>query len=124
MPNRPAPRKPANMPPRKPGRLKKPPPSGDVAGRCASAPPGWPGCVMLRSMGRAVGEVAVDGGAEKVCEPRVPKLNPRPARASASVAASAKVAAIAQNANSARKRKRVMHSSREADWFGLLYGYP
>jgi hypothetical protein len=79
---------------------------------------------MLRSMGRVVGEVAVDGGAEKVCEPRLPKLNPRPARASASVAASAKVAAIAQSASSGRKRKRVMDSSREADWFALLYGYP
>src|SRR5262249_52051224 len=42
---------------------------------------------MLRSMGRAPGDVAVDGGAEKVCEPRLPKLPPRPAPASASATA-------------------------------------
>ena len=35
MPSRPAPRKPANMPPRKPGRLKKPP-AGDVVRRALS----------------------------------------------------------------------------------------
>src|SRR5438067_421632 len=72
MPSRPAPRKPANMPPRKPGRLKKPPPSGELGaadGRCESAP-GWPGCVMLRSIGRAPCDGPVDGGAEKVCAPR------------------------------------------------------
>jgi hypothetical protein len=78
---------------------------------------------MLRSSGRAVGEVAVDGGAEKVCEPRLPKLPPRPARASASVAASANVAAKAHSASSGRKRKRVMDSSQEVDWFGCLYRY-
>jgi hypothetical protein len=58
---------------------------------------------MLRSMGRAPGDVAVDGGAEKVCEPRLPKLPPRPARASASPNATSKVAAIAQSASSGRK---------------------
>ena len=49
MPSRPAPRKPANRPPMKPGRPNKPPVGaalGAVAGRCATAPPGWPGCVM------------------------------------------------------------------------------
>src|SRR5512138_3244338 len=127
MPSSPAPRKPANKPPMKPppmkpGRLKKLPP-GDVAGRCASEPPGWPGCVMLRSIGRAVGEVAVEGGAEKVCEPRLPKLPPRPARASASVAAIASTAAIAHSANSGRKRKKDMNSSQEPI-VGLLYRYP
>jgi len=43
--------------------LRKPPTGEDSGGRCANAPPGWAGCVMLRSMGRAVGEVVVDGGA-------------------------------------------------------------
>src|SRR6266508_1487093 len=64
MPSKPAPRKPANKPPMKPGRPNKPPVGagvGAVAGRWASEPPGWPGWVMLRSIGRVVGEVAVDG---------------------------------------------------------------
>src|SRR5439155_13087875 len=111
-----APRKPANMPPRKPGRLKKPPMGEDTGGRCASAPPGWPSWVMLRSMGRAPGDVAVDGGAEKVCEPRLPKLPPRPARASASVTANANTATKAQSASSGRERKRNTESSQKADW--------
>jgi hypothetical protein len=49
----------------KPGRLKKLPPAafGAVAVREAVLP-GWPGWVMLRSIGRvAFGAVAVDGGA-------------------------------------------------------------
>src|SRR5438105_9557750 len=103
MPRKPAPRKPANKPPRNPGRPRKPPKGEDAGGRCADAPPGWPGCVMLRSMGRADGDVAVEGGAEKVCEPRLPTLPPRPARASASVASSEKEAAIATAASSGRK---------------------
>jgi hypothetical protein len=64
---------------------------------------------MLRSMGRAVGEVAVEGGAEKVCEPRLPELPLRPARASASPATSATVAAMAQAVSSGRKRKLSMN---------------
>src|SRR6516165_6590448 len=100
MPNRPAPKNPANSPPRNPGRLKKPP-----AGEGRPIDPGWPGCVMLRSIGRALGEVAVEGGAENVCPPRLPKLPPRPARASASLAMSAIVAAMAHAASKGRKRK-------------------
>src|SRR5262245_12710306 len=102
MPSKPAPRKPANRPPKKPGRLKKPPTGEDIGGRCANAPLGWPGCVMLRSMGRAVGDVVVDGGAENVCEPRLPKLPPRPARASALLVANANTASKAQSASSGR----------------------
>jgi hypothetical protein len=78
---------------------------------------------MLRSIGRAPCEVAVDGGAEKVCEPRLPALPPRPARASASDTANANIAAMAQSASSGRKRKLVMDSSQEVGWFGLLYRY-
>src|SRR5439155_11468369 len=111
MPSKPAPRKPANKPPRNPGRPRKPPKGEDAGGRCADAPPGWPGCVILRSMGRALGDVAVEGGAEKVCEPRLPKLPPRPARASASVTANANTATKAQSASSGRERKPHMEPS-------------
>jgi hypothetical protein len=50
----------------KPGRFINPAPKEEdgIAGRWAKLPPGWPGWVMLRSMGRVVGEVAVDGGLE------------------------------------------------------------
>src|SRR6266540_6390037 len=116
MPSKPAPRKPANRPPRNPGRLRKPPTVDDTGGRCASVLPGWPGCVMLRSMGRALGDVAVDGGAEKVCEPRLPKLPPRPARASASVIAKANTAATAQSASSGRTPKESIESSQKTVW--------
>src|SRR3954463_2751939 len=122
MPSRPAPRKPANMPPRKPGRLKKPPAAGDVCGaRCPNVLPDWPGWVMLRSIGRALGDVAVEGGAEKVCEPRLPKLPPRPARASASFTANASTATSAQNASNGRKLKRDIDSSQETTRFDLTY---
>src|SRR5262249_46475828 len=124
MPSKPAPRKPVNSPPRKPGRLKKPPTGDDTGGRCANVPPGWPGCVMLRSMGRAPGDVAVDGGAEKVCEPRLPKLPPRPARASASVIAKANTAATAQSASSGRTRKESMESSQKDRLVPPKYWYP
>src|SRR6267154_6598789 len=124
MPSRPAPRNPANRPPRNPGRLRKPPTGEDVGGRCANVPPDWPGCVMLRSMGRALGDVAVDGGAEKVCEPRLPKLPPRPARASASLTATASTATSAQNASSGRKAKRDIDSSQETIRFDLTYWCP
>jgi hypothetical protein len=76
---------------------------------------------MLRSIGRALGDVAVDGGAEKVCEPRLPKLPPRPARASASLTASASTAISAQNASSGRKAKRDIDSSQETIRFDLTY---
>src|SRR6267378_4174414 len=71
IPNRPAPRKPANMPPRnpppmKPGRLKKLP-DGDADGRAA---PGWPGWVIVRSSGRAVGDVAGVGVGQGQCQRR------------------------------------------------------
>jgi hypothetical protein len=61
---------------------------------------------MLRSIGRALGEVAVEGGAENVDVPRLPKLPPRPARASASVKPSANTAATAHKASHGRKRKQ------------------
>jgi hypothetical protein len=57
---------------------------------------------MLRSIGRALGAVVVEGGAEYVCEPRLPKL--RAGRASASPSANNRVAATAQSATSGRKR--------------------
>src|SRR5256885_16935201 len=60
---------------------------------------------MLRSIGRALGDVAVEGGAENVCEPRLPKLLLRPARASASPVTSVSAASAAQAASSGRKRK-------------------
>src|SRR4029077_400350 len=84
----------------------------------------WPGWVMLRSIGRALGDVAVDGGAEKVCEPRLPKLPPRPARASASLTARANTATSAQNASSGRKAKRDIDSSQETIRFDLTYWWP
>jgi hypothetical protein len=121
MPSKPAPRKPANMPPRKPGRLKKPPAGEVVGARWPNVLPGWPGCVMLRSIGRALGDVAVDGGAENVCEPRLPKLPPRPARASASLTATASTATNAQNASSGRKAKRDIDSSQEIIRFSRTY---
>src|SRR5262252_3428873 len=77
--NRPAPRKPAARPPSipMPGRLKKPPP-------VAAGALGLPGWVMVRLKGCAEpGAVVVDGGAEKVREPRDPELPPPPIRASA-----------------------------------------
>jgi hypothetical protein len=86
-------------------------------------PPGCAGWVMLRSTGRAPGDVAVDGGAEKVCEPRLPKLPPRPARASAWVTANANTATKPQSASNGRERKRNMDSSQKADWFPLTYWY-
>jgi hypothetical protein len=61
---------------------------------------------MLRSIGRAVGEVAVRGGAEKVCDPRLPKLPPRPALASASLMTSNNDAAMAASASSGRYLSR------------------
>jgi hypothetical protein len=104
----------------KPGRFINPAPNEEfgIAGRCARLLPGWPGCVMLRSIGRVVGEVAVDGGAEYVCDPRLPKLPPRPARASAAVKLNANVATIAAKASSGRKRNRSIGSSQETGWFG------
>src|SRR4051812_43271368 len=76
---------------------------------------------MLRSIGRALGDVAVDGGAEKVCEPRLPTLPPRPARASASLTANASTATSAQNASNGRKAKRDIDSSQETLRFDLTY---
>jgi hypothetical protein len=91
-----------------------PPPAvfGAVAVREAVLP-GWPGCVMLRSIGRvALGDVAVDGGAEKVCEPRLPKLER--GRASAIDATNATPATRARAASSGRNFKRRMCRSLEA----------
>src|SRR3954469_24186381 len=76
---------------------------------------------MLRSIGRALGDGAVDGGAEKVCEPRLPTLPPRPARASASLTATASTASSAQNASNRRKLKRDIDSSQETIRFDLTY---
>jgi hypothetical protein len=91
--------------------LRKPLTGDEVAGRCAKLPPGWPGCVMLRSIGRALGAVDVEGVDENVEPPRLPKLPPRPARASASLKVNANTAATAQSASSGRKRKNDMDSS-------------
>jgi hypothetical protein len=96
----------------------------DTGGRCANVPPGCPGCVMLRSIGRAPGDVVVDGGAEKVCEPRLPKLPPRPARASASVIAKANTAATAQSASSGRTRKESMEILPDRPFGPPKYWYP
>src|SRR5260370_22970913 len=87
MPSKPAPRNPANRPPRNPGRLRKPPTGEDVGGACANVPPGWLGCVMLRSMGRALGDVALDIRAGDAFLLPLPKPPPRPAPAPASVIA-------------------------------------
>src|SRR2546429_6876919 len=123
MPSKPAPRKPANKPPRNPGRPRKPPKGEDAGGRCADAPPGWPGCVMLRSMGLTLGDVAVEGGAEKVCDPRLPKLPPRPALASALVTVNASIATSARSTSSERARKRGMTSSQDTS-STRQYWYP
>ena len=45
---------------------------GELGAGARCAAPVCPGCVMLRSIGRAVGAVVVAGGAEKVREPRLP----------------------------------------------------
>src|SRR4029078_5530791 len=66
---------------------------------------------MLRSMGRAVGAVVVEGGAEKVREPRLPMLPPPAGRAMASVAASASVAARATATKTGRKRSMFSSSA-------------
>jgi hypothetical protein len=68
---------------------------------------------MLRSSGRTLGAVVVEGGAEKVREPRLPKLPP--IRASASDAASASAATMAQSASSGRKRWRIIRFLPEAE---------
>jgi len=72
-------------------------------GRRRRRPPGWPGWVMLRSIGRALGAVVVEGGEENVCEPRLPKL--RIGRASASPSANSRTVATAHSASSGRKRR-------------------
>jgi hypothetical protein len=64
---------------------------------------------MLRSIGRVVGDVAVDGGAEYVWEPRLPEFIRD--RASALEATIASIAATAQNVRSGRRRRRSMDSS-------------
>jgi hypothetical protein len=79
---------------------------------------------MLRSMGRTLGDVRVDGGAEKVCDPRLPKLPPRPARALASVATSANTPTTAQSASTARERKAGMRSSQKTRSVPTQYWYP
>ena len=81
----------------KPGRPRKLPLGAGDVGRCAKLLPGW---VMLRSIGRAEGEVAVDGGAENVCEPRLPAL--KRGRASALETIKSAAAKAAQSASSAR----------------------
>jgi hypothetical protein len=59
-----------------PGRLNKPPPGVPK--------PGLPGCVIVRLNGcAAFGAVEVEGGGEKVRDPREPELEPPPIRASA-----------------------------------------
>ena len=61
-----------------PGRLKKPPLAAAPAAG-APAMPGLPGWLMVRLNGCAApGAVEVDGGAEKLLEPREPELEPPP----------------------------------------------
>jgi hypothetical protein len=94
--------------------LKKPP--GCCAGVAGpvTALPGWPGCVIERSIGAAVvGAVRVEGGAENVREPRLPKLEPPPARASASFAINASAATTDRQAKTLRKWKRRMETSQQ-----------
>src|SRR5262245_28887160 len=88
-----------------PGRLKKPPVCGAAAGRVTEVvEPGW---VMVRSSGRAPGAVVVDGGAEKVREPRLP---PPPGRASTELAINTSAAPTASITASGRKRKSMSAS--------------
>src|SRR5688500_13443294 len=94
MPIRPAPSMPPIRPERNGLRAMKPPGAACVGapvdGFCA-------GCcgVVLRSTGLALGAVWVGGGAWSVWVPRLPELEPAPARASANVGAMMIAAAIA-----------------------------
>jgi hypothetical protein len=103
-----------------PGRLKKPPPGRDAVlddpmpGLVCPAD-GVEGCVMVRSIGRAAfGAVRVEGGAEKVREPREPDEEPPPTRASASANVSASGMA------SARKTASVFVARRANDGLAIF----
>src|SRR6266568_1589566 len=94
-------------PPRRPGRLKKPPNRPPLAAAGAPAVD-LPGCVMVRWVGAAaLGAVVVEGGAVKVREPRLPELNPPPARALASAITRTSAAATATNASNGRMRRKL-----------------
>src|SRR5258708_32701968 len=92
MPNKPAPSMPPIRPERNGLRAMNPPDCGAVgavAGFCACC------CgVVLRSTGFAVGAVWVGAGAWSVWLPRLPELEPAPARASAKAGATMITAAI------------------------------
>src|ERR671922_1607859 len=110
-PNRPLPERRPNKPaPRRPpiSREPKPPERGDgafvAAGLARCAAEGAPGWVIDRSIGAAdFGSVAVGGAASKVRSPRLPKLLPPPARASAASTANASAAVSASEKMLKRK---------------------
>ena len=95
MPNRPAPSMPPIRPERNGLRAMNPPGCG-VAGVAAVFADFCAGCcgVVLRSTGFALGAVWVGAGAWSVLPPRLPELEPAPARASANEGATTITAAI------------------------------
>ena len=121
MPSKPAPRKPANMPPRKPGRLKKPPAGDGVrralperAARLARlGHAAFNGSRTGRRCGRwRRGECLRAAAAEAAAAPR----------AGVGIAdGEANTATSAQNASSGRKAKRDIDSSQETLRFDLTY---
>ena len=92
MPNRPAPSMPPIRPERNGLRAMKPPGCG-AAGVAAVFADFCAG-VVLRSTGFALGAVWVGAGAWSVLPPRLPELEPAPARASAKAGATMIMAAI------------------------------
>ena len=94
--------RPRNRPP--PGRLKKPPPAGELMPELYG--------VVVRLNGCAVpGAVEVDGGAENVSEPREPVEKPPPMRASAEETVSATGIASARAMATALTSRSVLRVS-------------
>src|SRR5262249_47952940 len=90
----------------RPGRPKKP---GELGARPVV---GCDGCVTERWIGEpGDGAVRVGAGVEKVREPRLPMLDPPPARASASLTRAPQTSATAAKAASARTKDRIMKPS-------------
>src|SRR4051812_33859612 len=112
---------PAARPPSRPGRLNRPLPKPVRAGAPAE---GREGCAIERSKGcPAFGAVLVAGGGVKLREPRLPELEPPPARALASAATRTSALAMASSArNGRRRRKRIIESSQRAQGH-FLYRY-
>jgi hypothetical protein len=83
--------------------------------------PGFDGCVTERLMIEPPdGAVLVGGGAENVLPPRLPKLPPRPVRASAALATRATTKAPAHR-TAKRRLSRIAKSSRIGPKNGAIF---